>query len=530
MSRSARTLLAEMDNCVTPLLDLPEEIISITMSFADSKSLRRISLCSISLQRITLPYLYQHITLYVKDYDPKNFYKRTYRHLRHLTSLFLRKPYYAPLVRHLTIRKEDKVQIHSSPCVEMEVEEVIKEAIKASSHSEQEEKNWLRHVSFSNDEDALLAIMLPTLVRLKKLDIITMEGMEYFERTMERVGRNRKPFDTQPTLIGLTDVVHHGWSSWDISSSYLGLFLLLPAIQTLKADRLDAPDWEKGGGKVAKLMSRFSNLTLTHLELKDSCVPTDTLRCILRVTKNLKSFIYEVSSVRLGTYYSFLGLQEALENVEICLENLWLQRSNAENCEEIFFYETDMVEPMSFFSFMSLKSLHVEGAFLYSDMAVGGSAGNQQRLLRGIFPHQLETLEIVRSNYNNANLVAGLKDLLEERHLGAEIVNLKELIVLPSYSTLKEFLEDFSDAIVPVYTVVQNAGVAMTVERRGSVVVCIRNCLHQRKIPDGREGTGGEIEGSKDLMRILVAKFSEKDTSIVLAMKKCSAPKSNIHM
>ena len=113
---------------------LPEEITCLIISFLDLKrDLCELSLCSKSLQRITLPYLYRHVTI------SSHFKQYKYWHLRHLTCFFLLNPGHASLVRHLTIRAGNRFRASCNHYVQTAVEkEVMKKAINASSHSEYE--------------------------------------------------------------------------------------------------------------------------------------------------------------------------------------------------------------------------------------------------------------------------------------------------------------------------------------------------------------------------------------------------------
>ena len=456
---------------VVSLVDLPEEIISCIISHVDPKSLSEISLCSKSLQRITLPYLYRHITLSRKEavrkrYGYWGYQLRRYRYLRYLTSLFLRKPYYASLVRCLTILDGSDDVAESSEDVTKrsiwvgltEGEEVIKTAIKASSHSKEEEYMWLRDVGRPDNDDALLAIMLPTLVRLRKLDLKNMEGMNYFERTIARIGYGEKPFDIQPALSLLTDIVHTEHNAYHkdsaMSPKYIGLLLLLPAIQFIHAylgrHYIDGDDSE-----IILATLPTSSSGLTHLELLDSIVPSDNLLHILRASKNLKTFIYEARSSASAYGFSTPVLQEALKPAEKCLTNLWL---DCYEYSDSFFASTEAVKPMNFSSFTSLMSLHVQSVFLFGDPAAGGSEDDQKRLLRGVFPHQLKILEIVHRGHSPANLLVGLKDLFQEKQAGNKIADLERLAVVPGGLVWQDFWDD----ILTMLPAAEKMGVVMT--------------------------------------------------------------------
>jgi hypothetical protein len=101
-------------------------------------------------------------------------YNHDFAKLQHLTIIFLTKPALAHSVRHFTLRDPYKYCESQSNRDETEtlvIEGVVKEAIAASSHSADEFKEWILDVQ-DNYPDPFLAILLPTMVRLKKLDLM----------------------------------------------------------------------------------------------------------------------------------------------------------------------------------------------------------------------------------------------------------------------------------------------------------------------------------------------------------------------
>ena len=185
---------------------LPVEIICHVIYLVDSKkSLCNLSLCSKAFHGMTLPYLYGHLELY--DSPGCNSiwrYTLKFPHLCQLTSLFLRKPEYASFVRHLTVRgaiydesDSQAMKRHALlPFETVEVDDMIKAAIKASSQSQEEAEMWLEHASWKNHSDALIAIMLPLFDRLEKLDVMLIDNHPYLERTLKRISSKETPFET----------------------------------------------------------------------------------------------------------------------------------------------------------------------------------------------------------------------------------------------------------------------------------------------------------------------------------------------
>ena len=226
-----------------PISVLPEEMICHILSFINSKRcLSNLSSCSKSLHQTVLPFLFRHL-----EYDTKQYGGIPYfPHLRGLTSLFLHKPEYASFVRHLTMRNTlhgdnyfgYKQQNEDFIIDTVEVEEVLETTIKASSHSNEEATEWLHYASYKTSSDALMAILLPLLNRLEKLDIMLGDNLKYFKRTLSRIGAKEKPFDTKSALTTLTDVTltcHNMGDGRGMEPTFLSLFIYLPAIKAVYA-------------------------------------------------------------------------------------------------------------------------------------------------------------------------------------------------------------------------------------------------------------------------------------------------------
>ncbi|MCJ1252068.1 hypothetical protein MMC30_009306 [Trapelia coarctata] len=154
---------------------IPPEILSRILDFVESKStLFNWTLCSSLFYEIGVPHLYRHVELY-DDEGGQRWHE--FPHLRSLASLLLRRPHLARLVRQFTMRDafDDgntprQCKCGACPIEEdhdghdiVEVDDVFQAAIKASSCSDKEEKQWLEHISWKDHGDALIALLLPAL-------------------------------------------------------------------------------------------------------------------------------------------------------------------------------------------------------------------------------------------------------------------------------------------------------------------------------------------------------------------------------
>jgi hypothetical protein len=375
-------------------------------------SLCSVAICSSMFHSLTIPYLYAHVELRSRSHSSKS--------LRPLTVLFLKKPKHAHYVRRFTLRNQyDRNDFRANGNEKhrtLDVRGVLKEAIFANSHSAGEFEQWMKHVA-DNHPDALLAILLPTMVRLEKLDMMIRLEYPYFDRMLMRGIAKEKPFDRLPLFPALTDFMHvASYESEDksqpqtsfgyqaMSSKYSMLFQNFPCIRAIYGHRVA----ENHEDLIEELMEELMEETtdgnpaspgmkssLTHLELKSSCILLRNLRATLKIPKALQTFIYEIDS-----YYGTMGTElieardvlSALEPQCNSLENLWLDCMNAEDELSDTNHSFDPILPLS--KFKRLKNLRVAAELLPSFLSLDINGIPWRRNFSGLFPATLETLHI----------------------------------------------------------------------------------------------------------------------------------------
>jgi hypothetical protein len=188
---------------------LSGDIISCILDLVPARSgLCNIARCSSRFYWLTVPYLYAHVELYSRG-------RSSFKYLRSLTVLLLRKPTLAHCARQFTLRDpyDRRKPNFSRGYQTSKVEGLLEEAILANSHSIEEYKGWVGIVS-ADGPDAILAILLPTMVRLEKLDLMLRPYYLYFDRMIIRAVTKEKPFDRQPLLPELTSFMHA--RSWEL--------------------------------------------------------------------------------------------------------------------------------------------------------------------------------------------------------------------------------------------------------------------------------------------------------------------------
>jgi hypothetical protein len=405
----------------TPNLSyLPPEILSSIIAFVPTKSsLCNLALCSSLFYSLTVPVLYAHVDLYSRHHRFKT--------LRPLTVLFLTKPTLAQHVRWFTLRdpyeyydvqpsESYSEQSNLSKAEICDVEDVLKEAVFASGHSEKECKDWVWNVA-QNQTDALLAILLPTMVRLEKLDLMLRQRYwQYFERMIRRGLAYEKPFDRQPLFTTLTDFMHmpswgvpstdgsygqrlsgRDWTLEPMNMNYSMMFQYFPRIRSIFAHcitgkhRSDIQDFDD----VYLPLTRISS-SLTHLELKNSLVDERNLVAMLKVPEALSTFIYEISVTRDLDWVSKaspVDILFALAPQYHSLENLWLDSLHYQAVTLRSAYVHDKRPLLSRFS--RLKSFRVAANILWTLLYPDYGHNPFPRNFSGLFPATLEILHII---------------------------------------------------------------------------------------------------------------------------------------
>ena len=150
----------------TALNEFPDEIFSKIFSFVPSnESLRHIAQSSRKFNALATGYLYEHVDLADGDgYISGNIYL----HLRPLVTLLLARPDLARLVRRLSLNLELSDGFDSrgkeeagEPIEDMvEVSDGLKQAVKDAAISPDEEQEWLKHLSWKDHDEALVAVLL----------------------------------------------------------------------------------------------------------------------------------------------------------------------------------------------------------------------------------------------------------------------------------------------------------------------------------------------------------------------------------
>jgi hypothetical protein len=395
---------------------LPPEILSSIFEFASvpSKSaLCNVALCSSFFYSLAVPILYAELEFYSRSHSLEE--------LRALTILFLSQPRLAQSVRRFTLRDPHKIadlKTRSKENLAWDVSDsggVVKDAISANSYSVEEFDEWMIRVS-EGYPDALLTILLPTMVRLKKLDLVLRPEYLYFERMLTRAIGRKKPFDRQPLFPELTEFMHA--ASWEVDDSspvdysspqpmslkYSTLIQAFPCIRSIFGHRVvesyDEPNIHANNEYPIYPVLRGLCSSLTHFELKSSFVDQPSLCAMLEIPHALSTFIYEISQAfqparradeslitrsPLDVLIALLPQYNSLENLWLDCENPWVITSESD-------YQHNKVPLLPMFS--RLKNLRVVADILLQFLYPDHNGIPFRSSFSGLFPATLETLHI----------------------------------------------------------------------------------------------------------------------------------------
>lgn len=460
------------------LIDLPAELLTRVVATIELQAtLYDLARTSRQLYLFTIPHLYQSITIQEKTLAGNG-------QLRNLTSLLIRKPDLAGLVRHFTLHTvnleygnssdtessgeseysedtecsgdleyseelEGSEEVKESEEFEEyeesegraspkhgKVDQALKAAVSAWSLPEEEENDWLRQLSRTRKcrHDSSLALLLPALLKVEKvvLDLKTGHDTHYLERMMERAARKERPFDIgQPPFEALTVFAcpNNQFNKRKHSINFLACLLKLPGIQEIsggfKSKRNDFLAQVRYCNKNPVKIDRSSS-SLTSLYLAAYAVSPADFGQVLHAPKALKTLSYTVC---LPAKFKSAEIHHALRSQENHLESFTFDYN--ENYENFYavgtvpnLRELDYFSPIkTFLSFNRLKVFKIAVLFL-----VATENGANANKLINFFPPSLELLHLTGFQGRFKGLLEAVEHLLASKS-SQHISSLKRLIL-----------------------------------------------------------------------------------------------------
>ncbi|RYO32291.1 hypothetical protein AA0113_g11755 [Alternaria arborescens] len=414
---------------------LPTELLEQVLSFAPRDSLPSLCLTSRDFNRIATPFLYSGIDL-----------KETH-HLPALAYLMFTSPAHAALVESFIVpdtwaRTGEKSRDWSWPGLkDTEVQSVLKAKSAAFTSSEEEANELYGKISSGESEDAIMAVLLACLPKLRRLDFRVSTGKAPADsKTVSPVSRNdhvdfrllwpkimnklrsrcgftkeanRSVTSNPSQVVQLPAVSHHidimvrftgpvrRYSNYTL---HLANFFHLPNVRSIYGWRLgdmgDPPDLEDAKNPFATLPPQ--SCPVEYIELRRSQLHKDHFQLMMDATipGKLKTFSYEIGDRSwswCGTdHYSIMkSLQphyESLEGLSLSYDEAYLSHDKRIR---------DNAPPCSFRSFVALKRLRVAPLYIWHHRTLfrqhTWQRSSQERLC-SVLPENLEELWITRTH------------------------------------------------------------------------------------------------------------------------------------
>jgi hypothetical protein len=397
---------------------LPTELVEHIISFACRNSLRSLCLTSKTLNRLATPYLYSEI--YLKETD----------RLPALAHLIFTSPTHAALVKSFIVPTtwevlEESEHDSSWPGFEdSDFHGVLKAKCSEYASNDEEADGFHRMIQSAKSEDAIMALLLVSLPKLRRLNINFGIGSGHddfsllWPRIMDMIrsrgeplanGTRRLPTDAQQgmqldAVSEPIDIMVTGSNTkYSNNTTHLAAFFHLPNLRCIYA-------WKQGDGEDAMTDTPFAKLKprscpVEYVELRCSKLSIQNFTYLLDATVpgKLKTFSYEIGGAWAWCHTEHPVIMRSLQPHHETLQALGLSH------ESFYPYAvSDAGEkpyPCSFTSFTALKRLKLAPVYIWGHQGVMEQdiieAPRSKEKLWSALPRNLEELWITRAQNQN---------------------------------------------------------------------------------------------------------------------------------
>lgn len=463
---------------MSPSLDsISVELLDNILSFVQPPSaLCKLALVSWKFNTLTTPHLYRHVSL---ESDLPN---GGFRHMLPFTSLILRKPSIASLVRSFTFRglfhnEDSLIALAIDPNSQLdydndemrlpwpdhpELDDILRRVIGEISHSEEEELEWNREVlpRYAPKDTAIFALLLISFPNLRLLDMeIGSFEDDFLERIFYRIAFSEPPFDVKPVFTQLTDIMIASYDDrYPSAYIFFDACCRLPAVKRIYGYRLGAEEdrpllsgLEGATSLIETSESHDSSLHLDNsprlsglggatsrietLELRDSKLHHLDLPIVFGALRSPQTIIYHTGNSWAWTPVRAPDILSAVAIHAASLRRLAIDHEDYYPFEEGVGSD-DNADPISFVGFIALSHLRVAPVFLFGhedlhNAPEPGSVAETAMLnrLRGALPLNLETLYVTNADFvfsdEHAHIAEAFEVLLRHKE---SVPHLRELV------------------------------------------------------------------------------------------------------
>ncbi|KAF2752771.1 hypothetical protein EJ05DRAFT_266500 [Pseudovirgaria hyperparasitica] len=353
---------------------LPVELQGKIVSSCDQLTLYNLNLVDKECNRLATPVLYSNVRLASVKVPGRALPGA--RSLKPFTWTMLQTPHLARLVKTITFRHEwatgpptsidgpgsglDPWPYHSQR------NDILLEKVTPLVRTRREKSEWLDKL-IAGHEEAIVALLLPYLVRLRTLDLRPNFGgpCPTLERLFVTAGQTKHTLDGHPILSTITNVMVSGYDGkYPTPTRFFFYAIQLPGLESLFSHRLGDSELAEHHNIVNDIPSR--SLSVQNIELRCAKMDHQDLAGILASCKCLKTFIYEVGNTWAWIDMRTEQVRQALASQEKNLENLCL------STEEFggFNMYSDSADPISFSGFINVTHLKIAPVYVFGPRAI----------------------------------------------------------------------------------------------------------------------------------------------------------------
>ena len=456
-------------------LTLPYELkAAIFDEIADQNALFNLLRCSRLCYQVTRPFLYRNIKLSHFMYQhPKlrnsrkehHFFPGAYR----LTCSILRDPRLASFVRTFTIVEGRKPIGNSDMILTInEIDRHLQMAVRQICRFFRNEEPWLKAIAASPDSEATLAVLLPSLPCLVRLNMGFSNKTPYCNRMLRDMGQGSlysktkfrllwidkktprhekklhkmyKRMDYPETAFQHLQKVSNGFSEWSFSYELVATFFKMTSLTSMSGRieevRNDPMNNNAGLVYLEELEPASSNISHISLERMETCIARDIF-AMVRTCCALKSLNIEWKSDSYIYFESgsWLRLDVTLMPAAATLESLTLVYSDVRNWGSPFRRQIHDTLP-SLSGFTRLKAVKLGMAFIFGT----GNATKRAPVrlesflpfttnLSAMLPPCIETVHLVRHEEElQGPLLMNVERLVEIAESGEAFAFLRTIIM-----------------------------------------------------------------------------------------------------
>ncbi|KAF2716011.1 hypothetical protein K431DRAFT_308133 [Polychaeton citri CBS 116435] len=312
--------------------------------------------------------------------------------------------------------------------------------------------DWAEDASCIEGEDALLAVLIPSLSRLEAIDVEMPIFHDRLKHLLDRVAFSDSPLPSLTALHNLQSCCV-GYGAGAVDGALLPSLLALPSIQSIymhsvasqqqywspysPSNGLDFPTWRKKSN-------------CTHLELRHCRVGARQLSQLLAIPKSLRSLVYIEARDRgviQNTNFSDLG--RAILQQKDSLEEAWVDISHDYIAPRSWVLTaTDDVGPIySLRACTKLRKLRIAAAFVFGIFETSDEKSRLHRIIN-LVPAGIEELSLTHCETQMGEVCDAVEALVYDtkHHQCFESLHMITIeLSTPSMSSYKEQLDIIVD-------------------------------------------------------------------------------------